>query len=144
MPTPSADYQASLRGLLMGAGTPYLFGVGGIDGLGNPSAKTADVQLDGRNGEYASPDYLDVRPLLLHLEIVKDTDEDAFTALELLNAAWLPSTSNINLHIQLPGIGHVYYIGRPRSLEADCTEAPSGHISCIGEFVAMFPTAQAP
>lgn len=142
MPTPTADYQASMgSGLLMGTGTVYVFGAQGISGLGNPPTKTADVQLDGRDGVFASPDYAEARTLLLHLEIVEDEAADAFDALAILADAWLPTVANVNLHIQLPGWGHVYYTGRPRDLEADCTEGPLGHISCIAEFLATDPFA---
>jgi hypothetical protein len=143
MPTPSADYQASISGLLMGAGTAYEFGTAGISGLGNPKAKTADVPLDMADGAFGAPDYLDVRTLLLHLEIMEADAGAAFDALATLATAWRPTTADIDLHIQLPGWGHIYYVGRPRSLDDDCTLVRSGLITAIGEFVALDPIAHA-
>lgn len=141
MPTPTQDYQASIDGFLMGTGTAYVFGTGGIDGLGNPPAKTADVPLDGTDGIYASPDYMDARTLLMHLEILEDTDAEAFDALKLLKIAWFPVTADVELHIQLPGWGHIYYIGRPRALDDHCEDAPNGRIWCEAEFLATDPHA---
>lgn len=141
MPTPTQDYQASIDGFLMGTGTAYLFGTNGIDGLGNPPTKTADVPLDGSDGIYASPDYMDARPLLLHIEILEDTATDAFTNLAALAAAWSPTTTDVELHIQLPGFGHVYYTGRPRGLDDHCEDAPNGRIWCEAEFLATDPQA---
>lgn len=142
MPT-LTDYQASLNGVTIGDGTDYLWGVANIDGLGNPQAKTADVPLDQQDGAFGSPDYLDVRTLLLHLEIVQATDADAWDALETLKEAWLPATADVDLYVQLPGVGQVFYTGRPRSLEADCALARQGCITVIAQFDALDPTPQA-
>lgn len=139
MATPAADYQASLLGLLMGEGTPYEFGLAGIQGLGNPTTKSQDTELHGREGSVGGPDYRDVRPFLVHLEIVQDTDTDAMNALALLQAAWLPVAADIPLYIQLPGMGLRFWNGRPRELEVDLTDLKQGHITCIGTFVALDP-----
>lgn len=141
MPTPTLDYQASVDGFLMGTGTNFLFGANGIDGLGNPPTKSADVQLDGRHGIFASPDYMEARPILIHLEIVKDAAADAFNALASLATAWLPTVANVELHIRLPGWGHIYYNGRPRGLDDHCEDAPNGRIWCEAEFLATDPVA---
>jgi hypothetical protein len=144
MPTPTADYQASINGLLMGAGTSFVIGAAGISGLGNPRAKSTDVQLDGQDGSFAGPDYMDVRTILIHIEIVQSSASAAYSLLGDLKTAWFPSTTDVELHIQLPGLGHKYFIGRPRSLEEDMTDFPQGHISAIGEFVCLNPHQQIP
>lgn len=141
MPTPTENYQASIRGVLMGVDTDFIFGEAGISGLGNPRSKTADVQLDGQDGTYASPEYMDVRTVLVPLEISEATEAAAWNALKALKIAWMPSTSDLELHLQLPGWGHIYYLGRPRGLDDDCRNALEGCISCIGEFVATDPHA---
>lgn len=144
MPTPSADWQASISGLLMGASTPYQFAPALIDGLGNPKAKAQDVALDFQDGSVGSPDYRDVRVLLVHLEILEDTPDAAFAALTTLKDAWLPVEDDIQFHVQLPGFGHRYFNGRPRELEADLSNLRSGRITCIGTFVALDPQSYVP
>lgn len=139
MATPTEDYQASVAGLLMGTDTPYHFGTAGIQGLGNPKAKTGDVELDFQDGSVGSPEYRDIRTFILHLEIVEDTAEAAYDLFGLLQAAWLPVADDIEFHLQLPGLGHYVWMGRPRELEPDITGLPLGHISCIATFVALDP-----
>lgn len=141
MPTPTENYQASIRGVLMGVGTDYIFTKPGISGLGNPRSKTADVQLDGQDGAYASPEYMDVRTILIPLVISETTDTAAWNALKALKIAWMPSTSDLELHVQLPGWGHIYYLGRPRSLDDDCELVHDGVVTCIAEFLATDPHA---
>lgn len=141
MPTPSEDYQASLNDLLLGAGTDYHFGQQGISGLGGPPSKTATFDLDGQDGKQAGPEFMDERQILLHIEIVKATDTDGWNALKALKEAWFPSVDDLDLFIQLPGWGPIYYTGRPRSVEADVTNAYRGHITVICEFMATDPHA---
>lgn len=144
MPTPSANYQASLNGLLMGATTVYQFGSAGIDGLGLAKPKTADIPLDQADGSYGSPDYRDVQTLLLHIEIIETDDAAAFTALDLLCDAFAPVSANIDLHIQLPGSGAFFYTGRPRGVDvASVANAKTGCITVIAQFDALDPIRHA-
>lgn len=143
MPTPSADYQASVSGLLMGASTPYQFGAGFIDGLGNPKVKTADVPLHGQEGSVGGPDYRGPRVFIFHLEILQDGAANAMDALTLLKAAWLPTSEPIALHIQLPGLGHYFWMGFPDEVEADIKQLRSGRIQCLCTFRALDPQGTA-
>lgn len=136
------DYQAELNGVLMGAGTNYDFGPAGISGLlGIPKAKTADVDFDHKDGSRPSPDFMGVRTVLLHLNVEGIDPEDAFANFALLAIAWEPQGDSalVELHVQLPGIGHVYLNGRPSSLEEDVAAMKSGHLTAIGEFRALDP-----
>lgn len=135
------DYALDLAGFAMGAGTDYIVGETGIDGLGNPKAKTQDVPLDGQNGSYGGPDFLDVRVLLVPLVISFATDVDAWNALAALNTAWLPVTADVALAITLPGVGTWTFTGRPRSVEANVQYAYQGVITTICEFDALDPVA---
>lgn len=143
MPTPSADWQASLSGLLMGASTPYQFGEEFIDGLGNPKPKTNDVELHGREGSVGGPDYRGPRIFIFHLEILEDGPANAMDALTLLKAAWLPTASPIELHIQLPGMGHYFWTGFPDTVEANVKQLKNGRIQCICTFRALDPQGTA-
>lgn len=139
MATPTADYQASVSGLLMGASTPYQFGAAFIDGLGNPKAKTNDVELHGRDGSVGGPDYRGARIFIFHLEILEDGAANAMNALTLLKAAWLPTAAPIDLHIQLPGLGHYVWSGFPDDVEANVTQLLAGRIQCLCTFRALDP-----
>lgn len=144
MATPTIDYQASILGLLIGDGTPYIWGTAGVQGIGVPNTKTADTPLGNQDGAYGAADYRDVRPIICHLEIVQDTDTEALAAFITLREAWQPTLADIPFYIQLPSIGLVFYNGRPRGLEEDLTDLKQGHITCIGTFVALDPQAQTP
>lgn len=141
MATPTIDYQASILGLLIGEGTSYQWGLSAIQGIGVPNTKTADTSLGNQDGAYGAADYRDVRPLICHLEIIEDDAEAALTAFGLLRSAWQPTLADIEFHIQLPAIGHVFYNGRPRGLDEDLTDLKQGHITCIGTFIALDPQA---
>lgn len=141
MATPSIDGQASILGLLIGAGTSYPFGKAGISGIGVPNIKSADTPLGNQDGAYGAADYRDVRTIICHIEIVGADADAVMTLFGVLRSAWQPTLADIEFHLQLPAIGHVFYNGRPRGLEEDLTDVWDGHISCIGTFVALDPQA---
>lgn len=134
-----SDWQGTLQGVTFGNGTDYLFGEAGIEGLGVPEAKTADVDLVGQDGAYASPDFMGVRAILIHFLISEATTSAALTAFDTLAAAWEPSVVDVTLSLTLPGWGTVLYVGRPRGLETDMTLLGRGVIDAIGDFRAMQP-----
>lgn len=147
MATPTIDFQASLLGLLMGDGTDYIWGEAGIQGLGNPAAKTEDVELDFADGSVGSPEYRGLRTILFHLVIAPTSADpgDAFDLLTTLKDAWSPVSADIPLYIQLPGsFGLRYFNGRPRELEEDLTALRRGAITAIGTFVALDPQSYVP
>lgn len=135
------DFTVVLNGLTMGAGTAYQIGENGIDGLGTPPAKTADVDLDGQNGAFGSPDFMGVRVILIPFVISEINPADAWDELALLAGVWLPVTADTQLDIIVPGTGTISYMGRPRSLEANTQYGVSGTITAIGEFHALNPVA---
>lgn len=147
MALPTIDFQASLLGLVMGDQTDYQWGQAGIQGLGNPTAKTEDVELDFADGSVGSPEYRGPRTLLLHI-VIAPTSEDPGDALDLfgeLKVAWTPVTSDIPLYIQLPGsFGLRYYNGRPRELDDDLSALRRGVITAVGTFVALDPQSYVP
>lgn len=139
----AADWQAELNGVLMGDLTDYKFGELGIEGLGVPAAKSNDTDLVGQDGAYAAPDFMGVRALLIHLTVGATAlnAADGFAQLATLNPAWEPVTADVELHLQLPGLGHIKFVGRPRGLEAVATNVLKGEIDLIGDFRAMAPRA---
>lgn len=142
MATPTIDWQASILGLLIGAGTPYQWGAGFITGIGVPPAKTADTPLGNQDGVYPAAEYRDKRIIICHLEILELTQLDAMNAFVTIREAWQPTQADIEFHLQLPGIGHVFYNGRPQELEEDLTQMRAGRIQLIGTFKAGDPQAQ--
>lgn len=147
MAIPSIDFQASLLGLLMGDQTDYEWGDAGIQGLGNPAAKTEDVDLDFADGSVGSPEYRGPRTILCHLLIAPTSGDpgDAFDLFGELKVAWTPVSTDIPLYIQLPGsFGLRFYNGRPRELEEDLTYLRQGVITAVGTFVALDPQSYVP
>lgn len=141
MATPTIDWQASILGLLIGAGTPYQWGAGFITGIGVPPAKTADTDLGNQDGSYPAAEYRSKRIIVCHLEILESTVADAMSRFITIRSAWQPTLADIEFHLQLASIGHVFYNGRPRELEEDLRMLKSGRIQLIGTFVAGDPQA---
>lgn len=137
-----ADWQIELQGVLTGHGTTYRIGPRRISGLGVPPTKTADTKLDGADGSVGSPDHADVRILIVDYVINATTNALAFDALEALSVPWSPVSANVELHVRLPGWGHVMLFGRPRGLEPtiDDSRFLAGVLPCIAEFHALDPT----
>lgn len=136
----TADWQVELQGLLTGAGTVYVIPPEGISGLGVAPTKTRDVDLVGRAGGYANPDYEGPRIILIPYLISAADAEDVIDALDALRAAWAPSTVDVELHGQLPGWGHWSVTGRPRGLDVAISHiAAAGVIAAIAEFHALNP-----
>jgi hypothetical protein len=143
------NYRCELRGVLFGAlsGTVPCRRLH-IDGLGTPKPKTNDHSLQLRPGSVGAPEHPDVRVLIVEFDIVAATDEQAYLALIASNAAWASVTDNVDLelHLQWPGFGHVYILGRPRGLEETAdfdrvgADRAENVIPCMGEFHALDPT----
>lgn len=135
-----ADYQAELEGVVMGTATCRL---DLVTGALSATAKSADVDLDEADGEYAPPDHKAPAVITLEVTINEATAEDAMdTYLDLL-AAFAPTATDVDLQLRLPGLGHVHFEGRPRGLVEDLTLLGQGVIRCLGTFKALDPTMQA-
>lgn len=136
----TADYQAELQGLLIGAGTQLEIIPPGITGLAKPAPKTADVPLDEAPGSYGSPDQPADRPITISFAINGTDAADAMGLLDDVNDAWAETAADVELHLQLPGWGHVFYEGRPRGVLEVLEHLHTGVIYCLGTFVALDPT----
>lgn len=138
-----ADYQVELNGLLTGLSTDYVLAPPGITGLGLAAAKTQDIDPAGQDGTVPNADFLAPRVILIPYNL---NDHESTKALEdyaTLETAFAPRVDTAELHIQLPGLGHFYFVGKPRSLELVLLDLKSGAISAIGEFLATDPTRHA-
>lgn len=134
-----SDYQFEIRTTLLGYGTSYEMERPGPQGLGN-KVKEKDVDLRHDDGSYAGPDRLDSRLLTIPIEIA-GTASAAGAAFKTLNdTIWAHSTTDLQLHMQLPGFGKFYVYGRPRGVLEDMTNADFGIIRCQLFFKVNDPT----
>lgn len=132
------DWQVEIRALLTGEGTDFEFGPEGIGGLDElPVDGSGDVELDNEDGTYLGLDFTGPRTLTFPYEITKPGDPAAAGSLywATLRPAWAKSTSiDLELHMQLPGIGHLMFMGRPRGLVPDLTLQKHGLIRAFAIF----------
>lgn len=142
----TGDYQFEIRATLFGFGTdtnvdgPRM----GLRGFGLPDVKFSDTEYAHSDGSFAGEDFLSSRSLSLPFKIVKADEAAAFTALAVASTAWAPSTVDIPLWFQLPGIGKRYVNGRPRGLVEDLSAARLGVIPILCTFVCPDPTIHTP
>lgn len=139
---PSTDWPlVELRATLMGKGTGYLIGPPGIRGLG-VKVKDADIDLAHDRGDHAAEDY--EGPLQITVPLLIGSNEstaaDAASGFVAMRAVWTASASDLELHLQLPGWGHIYVTGRPRGLDDDLVELEGGVVAALAHFKANDPT----
>lgn len=131
-----------LRGTLMGPTTPYRIGPPGITGLG-VAVKSADTDLAHDHGDWAAEDY--EGPLTIGVPLILGTQGaatavSAMTDYFVMRDVWMPSPTDLELHLQLPGIGHFYVVGRPRGLGDDFVRLKHGLVAALATFKANEPT----
>lgn len=133
-------YQASLRGLTIGAQTDYrwrVFPTGwGIDEL-----RTSDVAQAYADGIIARADHIARRDLTLRVHCRDSGDLSALRAQQLaqaLKAAWRPTSEDVTLSLRLMD-SEVQLIGRPRGVILDLTPLARGRIEATLRFTATDP-----
>lgn len=133
----TVDYQFQLGTLLHGPGSTFENDEAGWSGLGLPSFKTQDVELDGADGAFLGRDFYAARILTFPI-LWTGTPEEVMDALTDLNAAWGRSElTDVDLYMRLPGWGVFHVSGRPRGLTEDLSLLPHG----IGAALLTFQTA---
>jgi len=135
-----ADFQLELQGVLMGNGAISI-AEQQVSGLGNPQPKVADVPLDLAPGSYGSPDYQASRVITVPMSVTADTPAATWNLFATLVTAWAPVTADVRLYVRLPGLGRVYFNGRPRGLSDDLSDLYLGVVYCLGTFVALNPAS---
>lgn len=136
----------TLRTLTMGFGTQYRIDEPGISGLGQPPVKTADTQLDGRDGSFAAPDFKDVRAIIVPLILDGTSEDDCWTLAAALNDAWEPAEDGVDLELglSLPVWGDLVLVGRARGVELDLTAIADGTALALCHFDALAPVFVTP
>jgi hypothetical protein len=142
--TITLDYQLELRGVLMGVTTVSLIGKPGIKGLGLPPVKSADVDLEGADGAYATKDYRGPRVVTIPLDVVETSPAAAMNTLATLATVFAPSLVDIPLYIRLPGWGKFHVNGRPRGLDEDLVDLKSSTMHILATFLCPNPTITIP
>lgn len=133
------DGQVEWFGILLGAGTDYIVADAGITGLGVPEPRTTDVPLDHADGAWLGRDYASTRVITIPVDMV-GTATHAAALYRQLAAAWAPTSTNGELHLRLPGFGHLWVAGRPRGLTDDLSKLHTGHVAALATFMCGDPT----
>lgn len=133
------EWQVELDGMLLGAGTDVLIAEEGIGGLGVPAPKTSDVELAHADGAWLGTDLGGTRVVTVPFFIAA-TPHYAAQLFDELAALWAPKTATSELHMLLPGFGHLWVRGRPRGLVDDLSRLRSGVVTALGTFFCGDPT----
>lgn len=142
--TVTADWQAELAGVTVGAGTRYVL-TGPITGLGIPTPRTGDAERGDRPGDVTGADVPARRVLTIPLGIDGDSAAEGWTLLETLSAAWSPSAADETFDLRLPGFGTTRrFYGRPRGVETDLSLLRHGWVDVLATFEALDPYAYGP
>jgi hypothetical protein len=133
---PLTSWQAQLGSLVVGAGTAYVFD-GPITGLGVPAPRTSDLDLP-TGGTMGGRDLPTRRTIGIPVSIVAADPDAVMDAVDALNAAWAPTSTDTYLDICLPG-RTVRYTGRPRGVDLDLTDLFTGAARARLVFDALDP-----
>jgi hypothetical protein len=134
-----ADDQLELRGVLMGAGTDWIITPPGVQGLGI-TVKSQDVDREHAAGVYSGRDYAGPRVLTFPMATTQDTAAEAGEAYVDLLEVWAGSETDLELHLRLPGFGHMSFLGRPRGLVENLNGLHGGAVEVLATFFCGTPT----
>jgi hypothetical protein len=113
-----SDYQLTIGGLTLGAGTDYQLPAGPA-GFGLPELRTSDTPRPQDHGLFWGNDYFGKRTITFGVAILGDNPDDATAKMEALTAVWQPPDPAITdgiapLTIDIPGQDPRTLDGRPR------------------------------
>lgn len=145
-----ARYQARLRDLVVGAGTPYEL-TGPITGLGSLEPRTSDLDLAPGHGVAAGLDSLPPRSLYLPLTMHGLDPADTMRQLRTLKAAWAVTGANDveTLELRLPGLTWepeetLTFYGRPRGIADKLDDLKANEAGALARFDALDPLGYGP
>ena len=140
-PTPLADWQYELGGVLLGPGTPVQLRA--VEGLTMPTLRTADVEPDGEDGLWLGADRYAGRTIRMDAAVKTPGDPGAvFDKLAALQEAASSLAvrgqggTTMDLRIKLPGRPVRVARGRLRKLEPDLAQLVHGWVPVDIEFQA--------
>lgn len=140
VPVIATNWQASLRGLLMGTNTPYTWRK--VEGLGLPATVDSDADRAGTDGSFGGADLAAKRFITAELLIIPRVGDPSLDVLIAnLKAAWARTSDDIALALRIPNIGPVVYFGRPRRCDTDYDVLTSSNkrAEAAVQFVALDP-----
>lgn len=112
----------------------------GLDGFGGADIEGRDIDLSLSPGVRATTDRETAPLLALTVQVNAGSAGAAETALAELTTAWRSLTADTQLHLLIPGRGHVYMVGRPRSVRANRVNPAAGIFTAVASFLATDPT----
>lgn len=116
------------------------FAVFSIDGLGGAEVEGQDIPWSLGDGSRATVDVNRSPLLAFGIRCKTGTVGTAETALRLAQTAWKAQAEDVELHIRIPGFGHVYYVGRTRGLNPVRVFPAGGIFTATVSFLATDPT----
>ncbi len=135
--TLTADYQAELRGVVLGPSSDYPHAAA-PQGFGTPSYRTGDQPRPLDHGEFAGLDLMNGRTVVFDVWVVGDDDTEAAANLNALKAAFAPSSATLELSVRLAGTDYAL-LGRPRGVVANIEYVRDGVARARCEFKALDP-----
>lgn len=136
-----SNWQCSVNGFVMGAGTVYRLAPGSLSGIDAAPPKARDFMLEGADGSIGAGDYRDVRIISVELVIVRTNITDAFTSARTLAGAWIPQAAPVAFNFKLPGDGEWTCSGFPHRCEIDRGDRRrfGGVLAAFAQFRATSP-----
>lgn len=137
-----SDYQLELRTTLMGYGSNYRIDhqrAQSYTPLGDQGVKNQDVELVHDDGAYAGQELLGTLSFTFPLYF-QGTAANAALAIQTMRTVWAPSSTDLPLYHQIPGVGKFYVNGRPRGVNVDSRDIEFGTVRFLAFFVAHDPT----
>lgn len=140
-----SDYQLTIGGLTLGAGTDYELPPKGIEGLGLPEVRTSDTPRPQDHGLFWGTDYFGKLTLTFEVTILGDDAADAAALKDALAAVWQPPAPGLGtdavapLTLDLPGQVPRTLDGRPRRAAYDLEDLKSGVIIATLQYDATDP-----
>lgn len=135
-----SDWTVTRGSLTIGAGTDYVL-TGPVGGLGTPGVRASDADRGNRDGSVGGTDPLERRTISIPIGMWASTTSGAVALLDTVKAAFAPSTSDVTITIELPGMGPWTFYGRPRGIDVDLANLSEGWIATLIQFVALDPVA---
>lgn len=132
------DWQAEVRGVLLGKGAPtFRIRKGGWPDIYADAVKTADLELLG-DGDYPGVDFTAAKVLVWGF-IIYGTQSAMQAAIDTFRSTVWTLGDDTRLDFQLGGV-HAYLMGRTRRILVDERRRRSGAIEIDAEFKASDPT----
>lgn len=140
-----SDYQLTIGGLTLGAGTDYEVPPEGINGFGLPEVRTSDTPRPQDHGLFWGTDYFGKLVLTFDVTILGAGPGDATAKKDALAAVWQPPAPGLGtdavapLTITLPGQVPRALDGRPRRAAYNLENLKAGVIVATLQYDAADP-----